>query len=181
MEENLYFTSSEREMIYQFASPSDVPNKKDTIEFMREAASHSRIRGTSIARTMLDSVEKLEKIPEPECSMIIARVKEQGIEERDRSIRRRLAESQRQKADVKGHELTGEERYLPDAKHMITLEVRRDCAVGKCGDRCRFFLSDEGYQNARRSEQNREIRILSHAKVRDGEIIPDKKPRQMEL
>jgi len=36
---------------------------------------------------------------------------------------------------------------------MITLEVQKQCFVGFKGERFRFFLSDEGYRNAKRSEQ----------------------------
>ena len=48
------------------------------------------------------------------------------------------------------------------------------------GERFRFFLSDEGYLNAKRSEQEGEIKIKSHAAVVAGKLYPDKKPRQQE-
>jgi hypothetical protein len=45
-------------------------------------------------------------------------------------------------------------------------------------ERFRFFLSDEGYRNAKCSEQEEEIKIKSHAAIVAGKLYPDKKPRQ---
>ena len=63
---------------------------------------------------------------------------------------------------------------------MITLEVQKECFVGFRGERFRFYLSDEGYRNAKRSEQEGEIKIKSHAVVVAGELFPDKKSKQHE-
>ena len=61
---------------------------------------------------------------------------------------------------------------------LITLEVQKQCFVGFKGER--FFLSDEGYRNAKRSGQEGKIKIKSHAAVAAGKLYPDKKPRQQE-
>ena len=63
---------------------------------------------------------------------------------------------------------------------MIMLEVQKQCFVGFKGERFRFYLSDEGYRNAKRSEQEGEIKIKSHATVVAGKLYPDKKPKQQE-
>ena len=81
---------------------------------------------------------------------------------------------------MQGHDLSGKERFRPETRHMITLEVQKDCFVGFKGERFRFYLSDEGYRNAKHSEQEGEIRIKSHAAVVAGKLYPDKKPRQQE-
>ena len=81
---------------------------------------------------------------------------------------------------MQGHDLSGIERFHPETRHMITLEVQKDCFVGFKGERFRFYLSDEGYRNAKHSEQEGEIRIKSHAAVVAGKLYPDKKPRQQE-
>lgn len=83
-----------------------------------------------------------------------------------------------------GHDLMGAERFMPETRHMITLDVlNNDSPVGYKGERYRFFLSDEGYQNARRSEQRGEIAIQSHAAVSGGKLYPDRKltSREREL
>ena len=81
---------------------------------------------------------------------------------------------------MQGHDLSGIERFRPETRHMITLEVQKQCFVGFKGERFRFFLSDEGYRNAKCSEQEGEIKIKSHAAVVAGKLYPDKKPKQQE-
>lgn len=81
---------------------------------------------------------------------------------------------------MQGHDLSGKERFHPETRHMITLEVQKDCFVGFKGERFRFYLSDEGYRNAKHSEQEGEIKIKSHAAVVAGKLYPDKKRRQQE-
>ena len=81
---------------------------------------------------------------------------------------------------MQGHDLSGKERFHPETRHMITLEVQKDCFVGFKGERFRFYLSDEGYRNAKHSEQEGEIKIKSHAAVVAGKFYPDKKRRQQE-
>ncbi len=44
----------------------------------------------------------------------------------------------------------------------------------------RFYLSDEGYKNARASEKRGEIKIRNHAAVMAGKLYPDKKPPAQE-
>ena len=56
---------------------------------------------------------------------------------------------------MQGHDLSGKERF-------------------------RFYLSDEGYRNAKHSEQGGGIRIKSHVAVGAGKLYPDKKSIQQE-
>ena len=58
---------------------------------------------------------------------------------------------------MQGHDLSGKERFRPETRHMITLKVQKDCFVGFKGEQFRFYLSDEGYHNAKHSEQEGEI------------------------
>ena len=130
---------------------------------------------------MENAIKKLQKIPEPECSQFIADTKSHFLAERDNSIRRQLAEAKRQiqQPVMQGHDLTGMERFLPETRHMITLDVQsNDSPVGFKGERYRLFLSDEGYKNAKASEQRGEIRITSHAAVSDGKLYPDRKGQE---
>ena len=64
-----------------------------------------------------------------------------------------------------GHDLSGKERFRPDPRYMITLAVQTDCCGGVRGERLRFYLSNEGYWNAKYSEQEGEIELISHAAV----------------
>ena len=64
---------------------------------------------------------------------------------------------------------------------MIVLDVKTsDSPVGFPGERHRYFLSDEGYKNARASEGRGEIKIKSHAAVVAGKLYPNKKMKQQE-
>lgn len=167
------FTKSELEMIYQYAAPT----KAETLAGLKEIVP---VISDTLTRVIVENtIDKLQKIPEPECSQFIADTKAAFLEERDNSIRRRLVEAKAQTREpvLQGHDLMGEERFLPEARHMITLDVlSNDSPVGYKGERYRFFLSDEGYQNARKSEQRGEIKIRSHAAVCAGRLYPDKKP-----
>ena len=167
------FTDSELEMIYQYAAPT----KAETLAGLQEIV--PLIKDTLTRVIVENSIDKLTKIPEPECSRFIADTKAYFLEKRDNSIRRRLAEAKAQAKEplMQGHDLTGLERFMPETRHMIPLDVlNNDSPVGYKGERYRFFLSDEGYRNAKKSEQRGEIKIRSHAAVTAGKLYPDKKP-----
>ncbi len=100
---------------------------------------------------MENAIRKPEKIPEPEC---------------DNSIRQRLAAAKAQGPILQGHDLFGIERFHPETRHMITLEGQKQCFVGFKGERFRFFLSDEGYRNAKRSEQEGEIKVKEPCRLK---------------
>ncbi len=172
------FSKSELDIIYQYAAPT----KKETLAGMKEIV--PVIKDLLTKAIVENAIRKLEKIPEPECSQFVAATKAGFLAGRDNSIRQRLAaakaQSKAQASIMQGHDLSGEERFLPQTRHMITLEVQKDCFVGFKGERFRFYLSDEGYRNAKHSEQEGEIKIKSHTAVVAGKLYPDKKSRQQE-
>lgn len=167
------FTKSELEMIYQYAAA----DKAETLAGLKEIV--PVIKDTLTRVIVENTIDKLKKIPEPECSKFIADTKAYFLEERDNSIMRQLAAAREQAKPpvMQGHDLMGLERFMEETRHMITLDVlNNDSPVGYKGERYRFFLSDEGYKNARSSEQRGEIKIKSHAAVMAGKLYPDKKP-----
>ena len=168
------FSKSELGMIYQYAAPT----KEKTLFGMKEIV--PVIKDLQTKAIVESTIKKLEQFPEPECSQFITATKERFLAERDKSILRQLAAAKNREPVIKGHDLSGEERYLPQTRHMITLDIQRDCAVGFKGECFRFYLSDEGYRNAKYSEQKGEIKIKSHAAVVAGKLYPDKKPKQQE-
>ena len=166
------FTNSELEMIYQYTAPT----KAETIGGMKETV--PVIKDLLTKAIMENAIEKLQKIPEPECSIFIADNKARFLAGHESSIRRRLAEAKAQAKQpvMQGHDLTGMERFAPDTRHMVVLDVKTsDSPVGYPGERHRYFLSDEGYKNARASEKRGEIKIKSHAAVAAGKLYPDRK------
>ena len=58
---------------------------------------------------------------------------------------------------------------------MIIFDVlTNDSPVGWKGERTRLFLSDTGYEKALDSQEKGQIKILSHAKVRQGNLHYDR-------
>lgn len=168
----MQFTKSELEMIYKYAATT----KEDTVKAMREVL--PIIHDTLTHVIIRNAAEKLEKLPEPECSRFIAENKVHHIEKSERSVLQRLAKAkERIKQPVlQGHDLSGIERFQPDTRHMVVFDVlNNDSPVGFQGERYRFFLSDTGYKNAKASETRGEIKIKSHAEVVAGKLYPDKK------
>ena len=164
-----------KNMIYQYAAPT----KAETISGMKETVPVIKDLLTRVI--MENAIEKLQKIPEPECSQFIADNKARFLAGHENSIRRRLAEAKAQTKQpiMQGHDLTGMERFHPETRHMIVLDIKTsDSPVGFPGERHRYFLSDEGYRNARASEGRGEIKIKSHAAVAAGKLYPDRKPER---
>ena len=169
------FSKNELNIIYQNAAPT----KAETLAGIKETVSVTTDLMTKLI--MENAIRRLERIPEPECSQFIASVKAQfPTEKNNNSIRQRLAAVKAQEQILQGHDLSGKERFRPETRHMIMVEVQKQCFVGFKGERFRFYLSDEGYRNAKRSEQEGEIKIKSHAAVVDGKLYPDKTPKQQE-
>ena len=168
------FSKSELEIIDQYAAQT----KAETLAGMKEAVPVIEDLLTKVIAK--NAIRKLERIPEPECSQFVAATKAKFLAERNNSIRQRLAAAKAQEPIMLGHDLSGKERFRPETRHMITLEVQKDCFVGLRGERFRFYLSDESYRNAKYSEQEGEIKIKSHAAVVARKLYPDKKSKQQE-
>ena len=78
--------------------------------------------------------------------------------------------------NYKGHDYMGLARFDENTRHMIIFDVLTDDSpVGWKGERTRLFLSDIGYEKALDSQANGQIKILSHAKVRNGDLFYDHK------
>lgn len=166
------FTKNELIMIGRHASGG----REETIEKLGQAMAASE---DALDRAfMYNAVEKLKQLAEPECSRFIAGVKSAAAE-REGSVHRKLALARAERNIVLGHDMSGRERFQKDTGHMILFDVLKDSSpAGSRGDCYRAFLSDEKYRNAKQSEGRGEIKIRSHAAVRDGCIMPDRKQRE---
>ena len=77
--------------------------------------------------------------------------------------------------EYQGHTYMDLARFDEATKHMIIFDVlTHDSPVGWKGERTRLFLSDIGYEKALDSQANGQIKILSHAKVRNGDLLYDR-------
>ena len=76
--------------------------------------------------------------------------------------------------EVKGQPLDDVMRFNETTRHMIIFDVLDyACPVGDKGDRLRLFLSNEGYADALASQGRSEMKILRHAKVKNGALSYD--------
>ena len=78
--------------------------------------------------------------------------------------------------EYQGHTYMDLARFDDATKHMIIFDVlTHDSPVGWKGERTRLFLSDTGYEKALDSQAKGQIKILSHARVRNGDMFYDHK------
>ena len=77
--------------------------------------------------------------------------------------------------EYQGHTYMDLARFDDATKHMIIFDVlSHDSPVGWKGERTRLFLTDNGYQKSLESQEKGHIKILSHAKVRQGNLYYDR-------
>ena len=82
------FTRSELEMLYQYAAPT----KEETLAGLKEIVSALERKDDLLTKMIVENtVRKLEKMAESECSRFIAENRAAFIAERDKSICKRLA------------------------------------------------------------------------------------------
>lgn len=95
-----------------------------------------------------------------------------------KTIAQRMEEARIQAGaqNYKGHDYMDLARFDTNTRHMIIFHVlTHDSPVGDKGDKMRLNLSDKGYQKALENAQSGNIRILSHAKVVQGNLRYDRK------
>ena len=85
------------------------------------------------------------------------------------SIKNQLQKENRKK-HINGHDPTAPERYAPETRHMVILNVIKSYAGHKPGGRVRQFLSDEGYNEVTTADAQGNVKIIRHACVRMGEL-----------
>ena len=155
------FTQSELELIGQCTA-------SDKVLALTELRAVRRGTGDPLKKAITENaIDKLLEVPEPECSRFIAKVQESFSESGAFYARDRPGNLKTQEPPILGHDLYGLERHFPETRHMIVLDILdSESPVGVPGERYRFFLSDEGYKNAKDSEARGEIKIRSHAVLR---------------
>ena len=93
------------------------------------------------------------------------------------SIKSQLRQLGRGK-QIGGQDMTAPERYAPDTRYMVILDVRKDYAGHKSGGRVRQFLTDEGYNEVIQADGRGDVKIIRHARVRLGELDYDTPERE---
>lgn len=89
-----------------------------------------------------------------------------------------LMEEMRLKAGAReyaGHGYMDLERFAEDTRHMIIFDTLTiDSTIGWKGERSRVFLTEEGYKKCLERQEQGHIKIVSHAKVRNGHLHYDR-------
>ena len=95
---------------------------------------------------------------------------------KSKTIAKRMEEARIQASaqNYKGHDYMDLARFDENTRHMIIFHVlTNNSPVGDKGDKMRLYLSDKGYQKALENARSGNIRILSHAKVVQGNLRYD--------
>ena len=93
-----------------------------------------------------------------------------------------LAEARRKSGAQKlaGHDIMALERFAPDTRHMIVFDVlSHDSPMGWKGEKMRLFLTEAGYGKALENQEKGFIKIRNHAKVRGGDLLYDRRDREL--
>ncbi|NCC43875.1 MAG: hypothetical protein EOM18_09910, partial [Clostridia bacterium] len=78
--------------------------------------------------------------------------------------------------EYSGHSYMDLNRFAEETRHMIIFDVlTNNSPVGMKGEKMRLFLSDVGYEKSKENEEKGNIKILSHAKVSNGNLHYDRK------
>lgn len=89
-----------------------------------------------------------------------------------------LMEEMRLKAGAReyaGHGYMDLERFAEDTRHTIIFDTLTiDSTIGWKGERSRVFLTEEGYKKCLERQEQGHIKIVSHAKVRNGHLHYDR-------
>lgn len=107
------------DIICQYA----VPTKAKTLAAVKETV--PVIKDLLTKAIMENAIRRLDRIPEPECSQFIATTRAHFMAERNNSICQRLPALKVQEQILQGHDLSGKERFHPETRHMIMLEVQK--------------------------------------------------------
>jgi len=74
-----------------------------------------------------------------------------------------------------GHELLAVERFRDDTRHMAEFQVLcADSPYGRRGQYVRLFLTEDGYAQTLEAQRRGGIRMLQHALIIEGHILPEK-------
>ncbi|MDY3618045.1 MAG: DUF5720 family protein [Agathobaculum sp.] len=170
-------TEPEMRMAYQLESTSQA----GVLNELYMTCRYSRDEDT---KAMAESLmAKIRPLSDKECMALVNDVqKNYHLPGKARTIGEMLAEA-RQKSGAKklaGHDIMALERFAPDTRHMIVLDVlSHESPMGYKGERMRLFLTEQGYQKARENQDKGFIKIRNHAKVIAGNLHYDAKDRDL--
>ena len=126
---------------------------------------------------------KLSSLSNKECMDLIRDVQANyRLPGKHQTIGKMLAEASQKSGAQKlaGHDIMALERFDPDTRHMIVFDVlSNDFPMGWKGEKMRLFLTEAGYGKALENQVKGFIRIRNHAKVRGGDLLYDRRDREL--
>ena len=126
---------------------------------------------------------KLRPLSNKECMDLIREVQANyRLPGKPQTIGEMLAEARRKSGAQKlaGHDIMALERFDPDTRHMIVFDVlSHDSPMGWKGEKMRLFLTEAGYGKALENQEKGFIKIRNHAKVRGGDLLYDRRDREL--
>ena len=166
-------TEAEMKMVFQIES-TDQSAVLNELHIIRRYASDQATKQT--AENLLN---KLRPLSDQACMDLNREVQaDYHLPGKARTIGEMLAEARQQSGAQKlsGHDIMALERFTPETRHMIVLDVlSNDSPVGRKGEKMRLFLTEAGYSRALESQKKGHIKIRSHAKVLSGNLRYDRK------
>lgn len=126
---------------------------------------------------------KLRSLSNNECMDLIREVQTNyRLPGKPQTIGEMLAEARQKSGAQKlaGHDIMALERFDPDTRHMIVFDVlSHDSPMGWKGEKMRLFLTEAGYGKALENQEKGFIKIRNHAKVRRGDLLYDRRDREL--
>ena len=79
-----------------------------------------------------------------------------------------------------GHDYMDLMRFDEQTHHMVIFDVlTHEARVGSKGERMRLYLSDKGYEKALADEAKGNVKIITHAAVKNGHLHYDRDKKQV--
>lgn len=126
---------------------------------------------------------KLRPLSDKECMDLIREVqKNYRLPDKPRTIGELLAQARQKSGAQKlsGHDIMALERFDPDTRHMVIFDVlSHESPMGWKGEKMRLFLTEAGYGKALENQEKGFIKIRNHAKVRGGDLLYDRRDREL--
>ena len=167
----------EKRMVYQIEST----NQNAALNEIYMTWRYTKSQATKDTAESL--LKKLRPLSDRECMDVIREVQTNyHLPDKARTIGEMLAEARQQSGAAKlaGHDIMALERFDPDTRHMIVFDVlSHDSPMGWKGEKMRLFLTEAGYGKALENQEKGFIKIRNHAKVRGGDLLYDRRDREL--
>lgn len=159
-------------MVYQIEST-------DQASILHEIATIWRYTQKRKTRVTAENLlTKLRSLSETACMELVREVqKTYRLPDKEITIGELLAQARLKSnaQNLSGHDIMALERFAPDTRHMVILDVLTDESLsGYKGEKLRLFLTEQGYSDALKEQNKGFVKIKKHAKVIDGNLNYDR-------